>query len=92
MGKRIGINLSIVLYQKQVQLFYIDFFFIIDGISLGGIIVYSEFDGLSFNVIQYNLKCWFVGGMIGYFIDEFNCIMFGLMYFDIELLNCGYYE
>ncbi len=91
-GKKIGINLSTVSYQKQAQLSYTDPFFTIDGISLGGTIAYSEFDGSSFNVIQYNSKRWSVGGTIGYPIDEFNRITFGLTYSDIELSNRGYYE
>ncbi len=91
-GKRIGINLSTVSYQKQAQLSYTDPFFTIDGISLGGTVSYSEFDGSSFNVIQYNSKRWSVGGTIGYPIDEFNRISFGLTYSDIELSNRGYYE
>lgn len=71
---------------------YNDFYFIIDGISLGGSLGYSEFDGFDFNVIQYNFKCWFIGVNIGYLINEFNCINFGLIYSNVELFNCGYYE
>ncbi|HCB09599.1 MAG TPA: outer membrane protein assembly factor BamA, partial [Alteromonas sp.] len=91
-GKRIGVNVSTVSYQKSAQLSYTDPFFTIDGISLGGTVAFSEFDGSSFNVIQYNSKRWSVGANIGYPIDEFNRINFGLTYSDVELSNRGYYE
>ena len=91
-GKRIGFNVSTVAYQKSAQITYNDPFFTIDGISLGGTIGYSEFDGSDFNVIQYNSKQWSVGANIGYPINEFNRINFGLTYSNVELFNRGYYE
>lgn len=91
-GKRVGFNVSTVSYQKSAQITYNDPFFTIDGISLGGTIGYSEFDGSSFNVVQYNSKQWSVGANIGYPINEFNRINFGLTYSNVELYNRGYYE
>lgn len=91
-GKRVGINLSTVSYQRTAQLTYNDPYFTIDGISLGGSVGYSEFDGSSFNVISYNSKRWSVGANIGYPIDQFNRINFGLTYSSVELYNRGYYE
>lgn len=86
-GKRIGLSLSTVSYQKQAQLTYLDPFFTIDGISLGGSVAYSEFDGGDFGVIQYNSKRWSVGANIGYPINEVNRISFGLTYSSVELSN-----
>ena len=91
-GKQVGLNLSTVSYQKSAQLTYNDPFFTIDGISLGGQLGYSEFDGSDFNVIQYNSKRWSVGANVGYPIDEINRINFGLTYSNVELYNTGYYE
>ncbi|MCU7554937.1 outer membrane protein assembly factor BamA [Alteromonas sp. ASW11-19] len=91
-GKRVGLNLSTVSYQKSAQITYNDPYFTIDGISLGGTIGYSEFDGSDFNVIQYNSKQWSVGANIGYPINEYNRINFGLTYANVELYNRGYYE
>ncbi|MEW9797633.1 outer membrane protein assembly factor BamA [Alteromonas sp. CYL-A6] len=91
-GKRVGINLSTVSYQQSAQITYNDPYFTIDGISLGGSISYSEFDGSDFNVIQYNSKQWSIGANIGYPINEFNRINFGLRYNDVELFNRGFYE
>ncbi|MEG3767645.1 outer membrane protein assembly factor BamA [Alteromonas sp. 14N.309.X.WAT.G.H12] len=91
-GKQVGLNLSTVSYQKSAQLTYNDPYFTIDGISLGGSLGYSEFDGSSFNVIQYNSKRWSLGANIGYPINEFNRINFGLTYSNVELYNTGYYE
>jgi outer membrane protein insertion porin family len=84
-GKRIALNLSTVSYQKSVQLSYTDPYFTIDGISLGGSVSYSEFDGSSANLIQYDSKQFSIGSNIGYPIDQFNRINFGLTYSSVEL-------
>ncbi len=91
-GKRVGISLNTVSYQQSAQITYQDPFFTIDGISLGGSIGYSEFDGEDFNVIRFNSKQYSVGGNIGYPIDEFNRINFGLTYANVELFNRSSYE
>jgi len=91
-GKRVGLNLSTVSYQRSAQITYNDPYFTIDGISLGGSLGYSEFDGSDFNVIQYNSKRWSIGANVGYPINEFNRINFGLTYSNVELYNRGYYE
>lgn len=84
-GKRVGVNISTVSYQKSAQISYLDPYFTIDGISLGGSIGYSEFDGGSFNIVQYNSKRWSLGANIGYPINEVNRISFGLTLSDVEL-------
>jgi len=86
-GKRIAFNVSTVSYQKSVQLSYTDPYFTVDGISLGGSMSYSEFDGSSANLIQYNSKQISVGANIGYPIDQFNRINFGLTYSTVELFQ-----
>jgi outer membrane protein insertion porin family len=84
-GKRLGFNVSTVSYQKSAQISYTDPYFTIDGISLGGSISYSEFDAGSAQLIQYNSKQWGVGVNLGYPINEFNRINFGLNYSSVEL-------
>jgi outer membrane protein insertion porin family len=91
-GKRIGLNLSSNTYQKSAQISYTDPYFTIDGISLGGSVSYSEFDGESAGFIQYNSKQYSVGGNIGYPIDEFNRISFGMTYSNVELFQSTPYE
>jgi outer membrane protein insertion porin family len=86
-GKRIAFNVSTVSYQKSVQLSYTDPYFTIDGISLGGSISYSEFDGSSANLIQYNSTQYSIGSSVGYPIDQFNRINFGLTYSNVELFQ-----
>ncbi|MCH1413775.1 MAG: outer membrane protein assembly factor BamA, partial [Glaciecola sp.] len=68
-GKRVGISLNTVSYQQSVSVSYTDPYFTIDGISLGGTLSYSEFDGGSFNVINYNSKQFAVGANLGYPIN-----------------------
>lgn len=84
-GKRVGISLNTVSYQKSAQLTYLDPYFTIDGISLGGSVGYSEFDGGDFGLIQYSSKRWSVGANLGYPINEVNRISFGLTYSNVEL-------
>ncbi|WP_100655881.1 outer membrane protein assembly factor BamA [Alteromonas flava] len=91
-GKQVGISLNTVSYQQSAQITYQDPFFTIDGISLGGVVSYSEFDGEDFNVIRFNSKQYKVGANIGYPIDEFNRINFGLTYSNVELFNRSQYE
>jgi outer membrane protein insertion porin family len=84
-GKRVGINLNTVSYQSSAQLTYLDPYFTIDGISLGGTLGYSEFDGGDFGLIQYSSKRWSIGANLGYPINEVNRISFGLTYSNVEL-------
>lgn len=91
-GKRVGINLNTVSYQQSVQLSYTDPYFTIDGISLGGTVSYSEFDGSDFNVVSYNSKQYAIGANIGYPINAVNRINFGLTYANVELFNRSFYE
>lgn len=91
-GKRIALNLSTTSYQKSAQISYTDPYFTIDGISLGGSVGYSEFDGESAGFIQYNSKQYSVGANVGYPIDEFNRINFGLTYSNVELFQSTSYE
>ena len=91
-GKRVGFSINTVSYQRSAQITYNDPYFTIDGISLGGSIGYSEFDGEDFNIIRFNSKQWSVGANIGYPINEYNRISFGLTYSDVELFNRGSYD
>lgn len=84
-GKRVGISLNTNSYQKSAQLTYLDPYFTIDGISLGGSIGYSEFDGGDFGLIQYSSKRWSIGANLGYPINEVNRISFGVTYSSVEL-------
>jgi outer membrane protein insertion porin family len=86
-GKRVALNLSTVAFQQSIQLSYTDPFFTIDGISLGGTMSYSEFDGSGANLIQFNSKQFSVGSNIGYPINQFNRINFGFTYSTVELFQ-----
>ena len=86
-GKRVGLNVNTVSFQQSIALSYTDPYFTIDGISLGGSVSYSKFDGGSFGVIQFDSTSFSAGATIGYPIDEFNRISFGLTYAATELRN-----
>ncbi len=84
-GKRIALNLNTVSYQQSAQLSYTDPYFTIDGISLGGSLGYSKFDGGDFGVVQYDSTRYQIGANVGYPINEVNRISFGLTYANVEL-------
>jgi outer membrane protein insertion porin family len=86
-GKQVAFNINTTSFQKTVQLSYTDPFFTIDGISAGGSISYSEFDGGDANLIQFNSKQFAIGANVGYPIDQFNRINFGLTYTNVELFQ-----
>ncbi len=91
-GKRLAFNISTVSFQKSVQLSYTDPYFTIDGISLGGSLSYSEFDAGSANLVQFNTKQYSIGANVGYPINEFNRISFGLSYSDVKLSRRSSFE
>ncbi|WP_109341086.1 outer membrane protein assembly factor BamA [Saliniradius amylolyticus] len=91
-GKQVGINLNSVSYQKSASLSYTDPYFTIDGISLGGNVFFSEFDAGSANLVQYKNKRWGVGLNLGYPVNEYNRLNYGITYISNEISQLQTYE
>lgn len=91
-GKSIGLNLNTNRYQRSAAITYNDPYFTIDGISLGGSLSYSEFDGGDFNIVQFNTKTYALGATLGFPINEYNRLRFGLSYRNEELAQRNTYE
>ncbi|MDF2179617.1 outer membrane protein assembly factor BamA [Aliiglaciecola sp. CAU 1673] len=91
-GKRLGLSLNTVSYQQSANITYLDPYFTIDGISLGGSVFYSEFDAGSANLEQYKNKSWGVGLNFGYPVNEYNRLDFGLTYKFDEISQLRTYE
>jgi outer membrane protein insertion porin family len=84
-GNQLAFNINTIRFQQSVQVSYTDPFFTVDGISLGGSIGFSKFDGGSANLVQFNQETISVGVNAGYPINEFNRINFGLSYLSRSL-------
>lgn len=84
-GNQVGFNVNTNRFQKQAAITYNDPYFTIDGISLGGSLSYSEFDGGDFNLVRFNTNTYRLGGTFGFPINEYNRLRFGLTYENEEL-------
>lgn len=84
-GKQVGFNINTNRFQQRVAVTYNDPYFTIDGISLGGSISYSELDAGNVNLIQFNTKTYAIGANLGFPIDQYNRLSFGLSYRNEEL-------
>lgn len=88
-GNRVAFNVSTVSFQQSAQVSYTDPFFTVDGISLGGTIGFSKFDGGSINLVRFDQETLSIGANIGYPINENNRIGFGLTYQARSLSQTG---
>ncbi len=76
-GNSAGINFNTNKYQKSINLSFTDPYFTLDGVSLGGSVFYSDFDGSKANLEAYNQKSYGTGVNFGYPINEYNRLNFG---------------
>jgi len=91
-GKVVGFNINTNSYNRQATISYTDPYWTIDGISLGGSIFYSEFDAGNANLVQYNNKQYGIGANIGYPINQFNRLQFGLTFKHNKISQLETYE
>ncbi len=91
-GKAVGFNINTNRFQRVASVTYTDPYFTIDGVSLGGSLSYSEVDGGNLNLVRFNSKTYALGATLGFPINEFNRIRFGLSYRSEELSQQNSYE
>lgn len=77
-GNRVSFTVDTNRYAKNLQLGYRDNYFTDDGVSLGGNLTVSEFDAGRANLQQYNQKSWGLGFDLGFPVNEYNRLNFGL--------------
>ncbi|RUO44352.1 outer membrane protein assembly factor BamA [Aliidiomarina taiwanensis] len=77
-GNRVSFTIDTNRYAKNLQLGYRDNYFTDDGVSLGGNLTVSEFDAGRANLQQYNQKSWGLGLDLGFPVNEFNRLNFGV--------------
>lgn len=76
-GNSAGISFNTNKYQKSVNLSFTDPYFTLDGVSLGGSVFYSDFDGSRAGLEAYNQKSYGAGVNFGYPLNDFNRLNFG---------------
>jgi outer membrane protein insertion porin family len=81
-GNSAGVSLSTNKYQKSINFSFTDPYFTLDGVSLGGQVFYSDIDysSASSNLEAYNQRRYGFGANVGYPINEFNRLNFGVNY------------
>jgi len=91
-GNRLALNLNTVSYSQSASLSYTDPYFTTDAVSLGGTIYYNEFDAGRANLEQYKRKTFGVGVNLGFPINEYVRLSFGLNYKNETLTRQQSYE
>lgn len=80
-GNRVGIGLNTAKGFESFNISYTDPYFTIDGISLGGTLMYRNYDASKQrNYTHYRSKSYTLGANIGFPVDEANSFNFGLAY------------
>jgi len=79
-GNRLAFNINTMSYQKSASISFTDPYFTVDAVSLGGQLYYSEFDAGNANLVEYNNKTYGVGLNLGFPINEYVRLNFGLGY------------
>ena len=91
-GNRLAFNINTVSYSRAVSVSYTDPYFTVDGISLGGSIYYNEFDAGSANLVEYKNKTYGLGLNLGFPINEYVRVNFGVGYKSNGITRLQTYE
>jgi len=91
-GNRLGFSINTSSYSKSANVSYTDPYFTVDGVSLGGNIFYQEFDAGNANLVEYNNKTYGVGLTLGFPINEYVRLSFGLGYKNNGITRLETYE
>ncbi|GLS82718.1 outer membrane protein assembly factor BamA [Paraferrimonas haliotis] len=91
-GNQVGVNLNTNKYSKNVNLSYSDPYFTKDGISAGGSIYWQEYDAGQANLEKYKNRSYGVGFDVGFPINEYNRLNFGVAYRHNTISEISAYE
>jgi outer membrane protein insertion porin family len=91
-GNRLAFNVNTMSYQQSASISYTDPYFTVDAVSLGGQIYYSEFDAGNANLVEYNNKTYGVGLNLGFPINEYVRLNFGIGYKNNGITRLQTYE
>ncbi len=91
-GNRLAFNINTMSYQQSASISYTDPYFTVDAVSLGGTIFYSEFDAGDANLVEYNNKTYGLGLTLGFPINEYIRLNFGVGYKNNAITRLQTYE
>lgn len=91
-GNRLGFSINTSSYSRSANVSYTDPYFTVDGVSLGGNIFYQEFDAGNANLVEYNNKTYGVGLTLGFPINEYVRLSFGIGYKNNGITRLETYE
>ena len=77
-GNQLGFNVNTISYSRSASVSFTDPYFTVDGVSLGGQLYYNEFDAGSANLVEYNNKTYGIGTSLGFPVDEYIRLNFGV--------------
>jgi outer membrane protein insertion porin family len=91
-GNRLGFSINTSSYSRSANISFTDPYFTVDGISLGGNIFYQEFDAGNADLVEYNNKTYGAGVTLGFPINEYLRLSFGLGYKNNGITRLETYE
>lgn len=91
-GNRLGFSINTSSYSRSANISFTDPYFTVDGVSLGGNIFYQEFDAGNANLVEYNNKTYGAGVTLGFPINEYVRLSFGLGYKNNGITRLETYE
>ena len=91
-GNRLAFSVNTMKYSQSANISYTDPYWTIDAISLGGNIFYSEFDAGKANLVNYNNTTYGIGATVGYPVNEYIRVNFGIGYKNSDISNLQTYE
>jgi outer membrane protein insertion porin family len=91
-GNQVGISLNTWAASQTISLNYTDNYFTEDGIGLGGLISYSNYDASKVNLVQYSRKSVRIGPTLSWPINPRNRVSVGLHYNNLELSELSSYD
>jgi outer membrane protein insertion porin family len=91
-GNRLSFNINTISYSESVSISYTDPYFTVDGVSLGGNISYTKFDAGNANLVEYKNTSYGIGATLGFPINEYVRVNFGLGYKHTGITRLQTYE
>ncbi|RJG49070.1 outer membrane protein assembly factor BamA [Motilimonas pumila] len=79
-GNKVGFNASTNDYSKNADINFTNPYFTKDGVSLGGRIFYTDFEAAEANIVDYNNTTYGIRGTLGFPVNEYNRLNFGVGY------------
>ncbi len=79
-GNRLAFNINTISYQQRASISYTDPYFTVNGVSLSGNIFFSKFDAGIANLQKYKNQSYGIGTNLGFPLNEYVRLNFGLEY------------